>query len=94
MLSIIDAIYLGNYKIAVSFNTKNAGVVDLHEVIFTDNRAPFLTLRNENEFAKFKIEHDTVVWENGLDLAPEFLFFVAFKESPEFQNQFKTWGYE
>jgi hypothetical protein len=93
-ISIIDAIYLGDYKIALSFNDKNAGVADLHTIIFADNRVPFLTLRNENEFKKFKIEHDTIVWENGLDLAPEFLFFVTFKESPEFQNQFKAWGYQ
>jgi hypothetical protein len=94
MLSIIDAVYLGDYKIALSFNDKNAGVADLHDIIFNDNRAPFSELRDENEFAKFKIEHDTIVWENGLDLAPEFLFFVTFKESREFQNQFQVWGYE
>lgn len=93
-ISIIDAIYLGDYTIAFSFNDQNTGVANLRDVIFNDNRVPFSDLRDENEFTKFKIEHDTVVWENGLDLAPEFLFFVAFKESPEFQNQFKAWGYK
>lgn len=93
MLGVIDAVYLGNYKIALSFNDKKTGVADLRDVIFNDNRMPFLTLRDENEFKKFKMEHDTIVWESGLDLAPEFLFFVTFKESPEFQNQFKQWGY-
>lgn len=94
MLSVINAVYLGDYKIALSFNDKNSGVADLRDVIFTEQRVPFLELRDENEFKKFKIEHDTLVWENGLDLAPEFLFFVVFKESSEFEEQFKTWGYE
>jgi hypothetical protein len=91
-LSIIDASYLDDYKIALSFNNKK-GIANLKDIIFTDHRAPFLMLRNENEFKQFNIEHETIVWKNGLDLAPEFLFFIIFKESPEFQNQFKAWGY-
>ena len=94
MLTVIDATYLDDYKIVLMFNNKNTGIANLHDVIFDDNRMPFSELRDENEFKKFKIEHDTLVWESGLDLAPEFLFFVTFKESPEFQNQFKAWGYE
>jgi hypothetical protein len=93
MLSVVDAVYLGNYKISLSFNDKSAGVADLYEVIFNDNRVPFLALRNESAFERFKIEHDTIVWESGLDLAPEFLFFMAFKGCSEFENQFKAWGY-
>jgi hypothetical protein len=94
MLAVIDASYFGDYKIALVFNDKNTGVANLRDVIFTDNRVPFSELRDENEFKKFKIEHDTLVWESGLDLAPEFLFFVTFKKSPEYQEQFKAWGYE
>jgi hypothetical protein len=94
ILAVIDASYFGDYKIALVFNDKNTGVANLRDVIFTDNRVLFSELRNENEFKKFKIEHDTLVWENGLDLAPEFLFFVTFKKSPKYQEQFKEWGYE
>lgn len=93
MLSVINAVYLDDYKIALRFNDKKSGVADLHPVIFVDNREPFSMLRNENEFKKFKIEHQTLVWENGLDLAPEFLFFITFKACSEFQNQFEQWGY-
>ena len=93
MLGIIHASYLDDYRIALSFNNNKMGIANLKDLIFTDHRAPFLMLRNENEFKQFNIEHDTIVWKNGLDLAPEFLFFITFKESPEFQTQFQAWGY-
>lgn len=93
MLSVLNAIYLDDYKIDLSFNDGNSGVADLHDVIFNDTRVPFLVLRNKKIFRKFKIEHQTLVWENGLDLAPEFLFFVTFKNRSEFQEQFMQWGY-
>ncbi|NMM28971.1 MAG: hypothetical protein HHJ12_17205 [Glaciimonas sp.] len=38
-------------------------------------------------------ELDTVVWPNGLVLAPEFVYFTAFKNDPSLQSQFKKWGY-
>ena len=92
MLSVTNATYLGNYTLELAFNDGTIGRANLHDVIFNDHRAIFLELRDENEFQKFHVAHYTVVWENGLDLSPEFLFFEAFKKSPEFQEQFKTWG--
>jgi hypothetical protein len=41
MLSIIDATYLGDYKIVLMFNDKNTGVANLRDVMFIDNRVPF-----------------------------------------------------
>jgi hypothetical protein len=35
----------------------------------------------------------TISWENGLDLAPEFLYFLAFRNEPELQELFRKWGY-
>ena len=68
-----NAIYLGDYKLELTFNNGIRGKADLHDVIFNDHRMPFVELRDANEFQKFKVAHYTVVWENGLDLAPEFL---------------------
>ena len=33
----------------------------------------------------------TVSWSNGLDLAPEYLYFLAFADKPELRAQFEEW---
>ena len=43
-------------------------------MLFNDHRKIFQELKDLNKFKKFKIEFDTLSWENGLDLAPEFLY--------------------
>lgn len=79
MLSVTNATYLGNYTLKLTFNNGIEGTADLHDAIFNDHRAIFSELRDENEFQKFNVAHYTVVWENGLDLAPEFLLELVTK---------------
>ncbi len=93
MLSITEARYIGDYNILLSFDNGLSGTANLYDVIFNDKRPIFLQLREKNEFKNFKLAYDTIHWNNELDLAPEFLFFVTFKENEEFQEQFKKWGY-
>lgn len=81
MLSVTNATYLGNYTLELAFNDGTIGRANLHDVIFNDHRAIFLELRDENEFQKFHVAHYTVVWGNGLDLAPKFLLELVTKSS-------------
>jgi hypothetical protein len=74
MIEISKAKQVGDYQIELVFNNKIKGVVDLKNTIFTDTRDIFKELKDLNKFKKFKIEFDTLSWENGLDLAPEFLY--------------------
>jgi hypothetical protein len=67
----------GDYRIRVEFNDGTKGVVDLQETIFNDSRPIFAALREKELFRRFRVEMDTAVWENGLDLAPEFLYDLA-----------------
>jgi hypothetical protein len=86
------AAYVGDYKIEVVFNDGRIGVADFSEAL--DGPA-FTRLRDPVEFARFSVdpELNTVVWESGADLAPEYIYFLAFKNELELQPLFKRWGY-
>lgn len=73
MLNIIKAKYIKDYKLEVAFDDNKKGVVDLKETIENDHREIFQELQDQKKFKRIKVDMDTVVWENGLDLAPEFL---------------------
>jgi hypothetical protein len=49
-------------------------VVDLRELVFSDSRPIVAALRAAAAFAAIRVDADTVVWENGFDLAPEYLY--------------------
>jgi hypothetical protein len=93
MLSINDAKYAGDYSICLTFSNGKTGVADLEATILNDKRQIFSKLKEKSNFKNFKIEHSTVVWVGELDLAPEYLFYIAFKEDSHFQDQFREWGY-
>ncbi len=74
MLNVIEAKYIKDYQIEILFNDHIKGIVDLKNVIEGDHRVIFQELRDKKKFSKIKIDIDTIAWENGLDLAPEFLY--------------------
>ena len=92
LLHIKTAEYLHDYKIAVTFNNGQAGIADLADAL---QGGVFEALRNVEQFSRVTVdaELETLVWPNGVDLAPEFVYYQAFKNEPELQQQFKNWGY-
>jgi hypothetical protein len=96
ILHITQVHYLSDYKVRVSFNNGESGVADLSSVV---HHGVFKTLESPEKFAQVGIDEEleTLVWPGGLDLAPEFVYFQAFKDQPhgtvQLQNQFKAWGY-
>ena len=74
---VTDAKHIDSYKIWLKFNDKTEGVVDLEAAIVNDRRNIFKALRDRECFKRFKVDMDTIVWENGLDLAPEYFYDLA-----------------
>lgn len=74
MIYVKNAKYIKDYKLNVEFSDGKEGLVDLEKTILSDNRQIFQELSNKEKFSQIKIDMDTIVWSNGLDLAPEFLY--------------------
>lgn len=64
---------LSNYRLWVHFDDGVEGEVDLRDLVMSDQRPIVAELRVHAAFAAIRVEHDTVVWDNGFDLAPEYL---------------------
>ncbi len=62
---------LEEYKLKLHFTNNEIKIFDTNPYL---NKGIFKELKDLNKFKKFKIEFDTLSWENGLDLAPEFLY--------------------
>ena len=91
-IKITKAEYLGDHKIKIRFDDGSEGIVDLSGSL---EGKVFENLKNEKNFSKFKVDKElgTIVWENGADLAPEYLYFLAFKDRKDLQSKFKKWKY-
>ena len=73
MLHVIDAKYIGDYKLSVEFNDGCRFVADFESVIKSDHRAIVRQLADINTFRDFALQAHTITWSNGVDFAPEFI---------------------
>jgi len=72
ILHVKEAKYLHDYVIWIKFNDGIEGEVDLEQELTGEIFGP---LKDKKLFRSFKVDSvlETIVWENGADLAPEFL---------------------
>ena len=68
-----EAEYKGDYRIRLRFADGVEGEVDLGDELWGE---VFQPLQDQARFAEFRLDEDleTIVWPNGADLAPEFLY--------------------
>jgi DNA-binding transcriptional regulator GbsR (MarR family) len=81
LLKIIEADYLDHYRIELSFNDGIRTVVDLKSKVFNDRRKVFKALKDVSYFKNFTKNRWTIEWDNGVDLAPEFLYNLAMEQN-------------
>lgn len=72
ILHVKEARHLRDYVIWLRFNDGIEGEIDLANELEGEVFGP---LKDIKEFQAFKVDPvlETIVWENGADLAPEFL---------------------
>lgn len=70
---VIEARYLGDYKVWLEFNDGRKGVVDLSDDLYGENMEP---LRDKIRFADFYLDYGlaTIAWHDGIDFAPDYLY--------------------
>ncbi len=70
---VIEARYLGDYKIWLEFNDGKKGVIDLADDLYGET---FETLRDKARFADFYLDHGlaTIAWHHGVDFAADYLY--------------------
>jgi hypothetical protein len=92
MLSIISANYQDKYRILLEFSDHKSGIVDLEDFIMNGKIKSFKKLQDIDKFKNFRVDY-TLKWDYDLDLAPEYLYFNAFKTDVSLRKKFKSWGY-
>ena len=60
-----------DFKLILSFEDKCKRIFDVNPIL---NCGRFSELQNINVFKKVHISFDTIEWDNGLDLDPEYLY--------------------
>ncbi len=73
ILHVVDVKYMRDYVIWVRFNDGIDGEVDLSAELEGEVFGP---LKDQKLFRTVKVDSllGTVIWDNGADLAPEFLY--------------------
>jgi len=76
MRLVINADYLGGYKLKIRFDNGEDKIVDLQQHI----EGPiFEPLKDPVFFKSFSVNHDidTIVWPNNADFSPDFLYEIG-----------------
>jgi len=72
---VIDAKYIKDYTLYLRFSDGPEGEVDFEQLLEGEIFAP---LKDISYFKNFTVDQElhTVVWPNGADFAPEFLYEI------------------
>jgi hypothetical protein len=73
---VIDASYLGEYKLKIRFENDEIHVVDLRNHL---DGPIFEPLKDLSYFRQFEVNRDidTIVWPNEADFSPDFLYEIG-----------------
>ena len=75
--SVIKVIYKDNYHVYVEFDNNERGILNMEPYL---NFGVFSQIKDLNLFSKVRVSFDTIEWENGIDLDPQFVYDKCVKE--------------
>lgn len=77
MIWVTEAKALPDFRLWAHFPDGTEDEIDLKDFVAGDARPVVAALRDPLAFSALRVDMDTVVWDNGFDLAPEFLHAQA-----------------
>jgi len=86
MVWVVNAEWIGDYRVFVEFCDGVSGTIDFTEKLGRDHRQIVRNLLDINVFKTVKVDNDTLCWENGVDFAPEYLYEKVTTEVPTLQT--------
>ncbi len=71
-----DASYISEHKLLLTFEDGSAKIANLEPYLDGEIFEP---LKDIEYFKTFRVDHelDTIVWENGADISPDFLYEIG-----------------
>lgn len=81
LYDIIEVKVIKNYVLNLRFENGVQGNIDISEIIPFEG--VFSELKDINYFSKVKLNSDlgTIVWENGADLSPSYLYSIISEQA-------------
>ncbi len=86
--SVIDVVPRDNFMLDITFSNGECGVLDMKPYL---GFGVFNRLKDCNSFEKVTDAFDTIEWECGVDLDPEFVYNKCIKKSVK-QNALSEHG--
>ena len=74
MIWVVKAELKEKYEIFIEFNDGTRGIIDFKDKLENDHRQIIKDLLDLTKFQAFRIDMDTLCWDNGADFAPEYLY--------------------
>ena len=71
LVRVTDVEYLQDYTMLIEFSDGLQKQIDFYPLL---KGKLFEPLKDKNNFIQFGLNHWTIEWANGADLAPEFLY--------------------
>lgn len=80
MIRVVDIDYVKDYTLSITFSDGVKKVVDLQPYL---NGGVFEQLKDLSQFRQYGLNHWTIEWACGVDLAPEFLYGLPYANDNE-----------
>jgi len=72
--AVIDVSPLDDHRLAVRFSNGEEGILDMRPHL---DFGVFQQLKEADRFRRVKVSFDTIEWDGGIDLDPEFVYHHA-----------------